>query len=139
MVLLRIKNTMITVIILSGLLGIIYISKPDRGGLGRCQEIFGFDTLSQRGLEILPFSAWSPFENSKFRMKIQKSKFESLKIYLYGHGYETWEAGGLQFGSLNIGWDGLVHLQYSIRKFDGHVHIVAYDQTNRTFYTIVSQ
>jgi hypothetical protein len=139
MELLRMKITIITVIILSGLLGITYFSKPDRGGLGRCQEIFGFDNLSQRDLKILPFSTWSPFENSKFQMKLQKSKFESLKIYLYSHGYEKWESGGLQFGSLNIGWDGLIHLQYSLRKFDGHVHIVAYDQTNGIFYAIVSQ
>jgi hypothetical protein len=119
--------------------GLIFVSKPDRGGLYRCQEIFGFDLINQKDLKNFSFSTWSPFENPKFRMKIGQSKFQELKLYLYYHGYKEWKEGGLQYGSLNMGWDGSAPLIYSFKKFHGHVHIVAYDEKNQLFYAIVSQ
>jgi hypothetical protein len=116
--------------------GLIYVSKPDRGGIYRCEEIFGFDSLNQRDLKNLPFLTWSPFESPKFRMKIGQSKFLELKPYLHYHGYKEWEEGGVQYGSLNMGWDRTAPLQYSMKKFQGHVHIVAYDKRNQLFYAI---
>lgn len=116
-----------------------YLSKPDRGGFKRCEEIFGLDSLGSKGLKISPLTKWSPFENPKFRMEIEESHFNDLRTYLYGQGYRKWEAGGLQYGSLDIGWDGSSLVQYSLRKFSGHVHIIAYDSTKHLIYAIVSQ
>jgi hypothetical protein len=59
------KNIMVSIVILFLIAGLTYFSKPDRVGLDRCQKIFGFDSLTRRGLEESPLPDWSPFENSK--------------------------------------------------------------------------
>jgi hypothetical protein len=136
MLLVSFRNTLIGVTSLLGLLGITYLSKPDRGGLNRCKEIFGFDSLDQRDLEIYPMLTWKPFEGAKFKMKIKKNRFEAFKKYLHGHGYREWKEGGLEYGSFIIGCDGSAPVQYSFNKFGGHEQIIAYDRTNNFIYAI---
>lgn len=135
----KLKVILVTIMVLSAAISIAYLSKPDRGGLTRCQEVFGLDSLDRRGLEMLPFYTWSPFENRKFKMRIKIDKIDDLKYYLFTRGYEEWKEGGIQFGSLETGWDGTAAVQYSIRKFGGNSHLVAYDSTNHLIYAIVCE
>lgn len=132
----KLKYTLIFTALLIGLFGIGYMSKPDIGGLKRCEEIFRFNSLDHYGLKILPLLTWKPFEGSKFRMRIEEEKFEYFKIYLYGQGFKDWEEGGLEFGSFIIGCDNSESLQYSIKKFWGHEQIIAYDEAKNLIYAI---
>lgn len=133
------KIMVVSITTLSGILGIIYLSKPDKGGLERCQMIFGLDSLDQRGLEFSPLFYWNPFENPKFRMKIENGKFDDLKLYLFDRGYTQWkDGGGLEYGSLYIDYSTAA-VEYSFRKFQGRVHLIAYDKSKNFVYAIVSQ
>jgi hypothetical protein len=133
------KKIAIAGTILLGVISVVYLSKPDRGGTERCQRIFGFHSLAELGLAACPLSTWSPFENPKFRFRIAEKKFDDLKDYLALNGFQRWEFGGVQYGSVNIGWDETTNVAYSKKKFSGHVHIIVYDQTNSSLYMIVSQ
>jgi len=136
---LQLKNTLAAILLFFGVIGIAYISKPDRGGLRRCQEIFGLDSLEGRGAELRPFLKWKPFETTKFRMKVGREKVTDLKNYLVRCGYTKWVEGGIQYGSLNMGWDSTTKIYYSKKQIGRHVHIMAYDMTNDLLYAIVSQ
>lgn len=124
--------------LLLGLIAVVYLSKPDRGGIKRCQEIFGFDSFEKLDMEECRFSTWRPFENPKFKFRI-KENINDVKSYLESYGFQEWNVGGVQYGSINIGWDETTNVAYSLKKFSGHVHIVVYDQTNSNIYLIVSQ
>lgn len=86
------------------LLALGYISKPNRGGVGRCATIFAMPELTQLQLSHRPFFEWEPFESPKFRFKISPSDFSRLDVALKVAGYSGWEKGGVTFGSVSHGW-----------------------------------
>lgn len=118
---------------------IVYLSKPDRGGMARCEEVFGLHSLSGMGVKIVPMDGWKPFEKPKFKAKLTREPFELIKGYLVYNGFDEWRTGGIQYGSLNIGWEGKDDLIYSLKKFSGRVHVAAYDYNDCVLYLIVSQ
>lgn len=134
-----VRRWAIIIAIIFMVISVFYTSKPDRGGLIRCQKIFGFSSLNNRGLTLQPFLKWKPFETPKFRMSIESGKLNSVKDYLAKFGYTEWTLGGLQYGSLNMGWDSSTDLYYSKKRIGKNVQIVAYDETNNLLYAIVSQ
>lgn len=132
------KKVAIAVTLLLGLVAVVYLSKPDRGGIKRCQKIFGFHSLGKIEMELYPLSTWRPFENPKFKFRI-KGNINDVKNYFESYGFQEWKIGGVQYGSINIGWDKTTNVAYSMKKFSGHVHIVVYDQTNSNIFIVKSQ
>lgn len=132
------KTITISGTLLLGLIAVVYFSKPDRGGIKRCQEIFGFNPFEKLEIKECHLSTWNPFENPKFKLKI-KGDIDDVKNYFALYGFKEWSVGGVQYGSINIGWDETTNVVYSLKKFSGHVHIVVYDQTNSYLYIIRSQ
>lgn len=72
-------------------------------------------------------------------MKIDGTRATELQEYLVGCGYTHWDKGGIQYGSLNMGWDGTTDVSYSKKQIGKHVHLMAHDKTNGFLYAIVSQ
>ena len=97
----RIKRLAITSVIL---IAVGYISKPDRGGVGRCARVFAMPELHQLQLSHRPFFGWQPFESPKFRFTISTSDFSILDAALKSAGYSVWKEGGVTFGSVSHGW-----------------------------------
>lgn len=97
----RIKKLAIALVIL---LAVGYISKPDRGGVGRCARVFAMPELHQFQLSHRPFLGWELFESPKFRFTISPSDFSRLDAALKAAGYSGWERGGVTFGSVSHGW-----------------------------------
>jgi hypothetical protein len=92
------------IVIASGTLLVVgYLSKPDRGGVGRCAKIFALPELHQLQLSPRPFFAWDLFESPKFRFTISPSDFTKLDANLKAAGYSGWEKGSVTFGSLSVG------------------------------------
>jgi len=131
--------TVSTIVIIFAFIGLVYLSKPDRGGLIRCEEIFHLDLLSDRGLEIRPLTRWEPFENPKFRMHVENGKLDTIIEYLEDNGYSKWEKGSVQYGSLNVGGNTSDEVYYSKKRTGKNVDIMAYDKKSGFLYAIVSQ
>lgn len=120
-------------------IGLIYLSKPDRGGVARCEEIFHLNSLSDRGLKIHPLTKWMPFENPKFRMYVENEKSEELIKYLGANGYSNWKKGSVQYGSFYIGENTSDEVYYSKKRTGKNVDIMAYDKRDGLLYAITSQ
>jgi hypothetical protein len=116
-----------------------YVSKPDRGGLGRCEKVFGFDSLSCRGLTHVPLVIWVPFEDPKFKMRINVDKADDLMSYFAGLGYSNWTRGGVQFGSIDMGWEASSEVYYSEKEVGISNHYLVHDRENNVLFAIASQ
>lgn len=81
-----------------------YLSRPDRGGLSKCADVFGLPVLNRLGLVSRPFLAWTPFESPKFRFAISPTQFAEIDSALKAAGYSAWERGGVTYGSVSHGW-----------------------------------
>jgi hypothetical protein len=133
------RNFMAALLVAIACVSIIYLSKPDRGGIVRCEKIFDLDALSDRGLKMQRLWKWKPFERAKFRMKVDPSRTNDLRKYLVEQGFQEWRRGGIQYGSLNTGWDGSNVVFYSKKQIGKHVQIMAHDTTDNLLYAIDSQ
>ena len=96
------RNKKLTIVALI-VLAIGYISKPDWGGVGRCERIFAMPELQQLQLSHKPFFVWELFESPKFRFRTTAADYEKLSLQLSAAGYSPWERGSLQYGSVVIG------------------------------------
>jgi hypothetical protein len=92
-----------TAVVISTILAITWYSRPDRGGVNRCAQIFGLSEISDIGLVHRPFYSWHFIESPKFRFTITPTQYEKLKSILMNHGYSDWSKGSLDYGSVNIG------------------------------------
>ena len=130
------KKLMIASVIL---LAIGYVSKPDRGGVGRCSEVFAMPGLKQFQLSHRPFLWWELFESPKFRFTISPSDFSRLEAALKSAGYSGWERGGVTFGSVSHGWE--TDEDYVTCEFrqSGHHYYWSYSPKGHLIYAITSQ
>jgi hypothetical protein len=139
--LLGILNTKkrVVFIIAAILMPFVFFSRPDYGGVWRCEKIFGFDLSSSKGLKLKPFLYWNFFESPKFRFEILTEDYNGLRKSLSNYGYNEWEEGGLQYGSVNIGWLSDDRVFYSTKQVGKHELIIAIDEHNHIMYAIVAQ
>jgi hypothetical protein len=117
----------------------LYVSKPDYGGIFRCEKIFILESLSNHVKESKPFFKWELFEDPKFRFALPNNDYSTLKDYLAQNGYVEWVEGGVQYGSLNIGGEKKDLIFYSIKNVGKHAYIMVIDQKNQYLYAIVGQ
>ena len=118
------------------LLAFGYISKPDRGGVGRCAAIFAMPELTQLQLSQRPFFAWELFESPKFRFKISSSEFSRLDATLKAAGYSGWERGGVTFGSVSHGdTPDEDHVTCSLQR-GGYNYLWSYSAKEKLIYAI---
>ena len=105
------------------LIAVGYISKPDRGGVGRCASIFAMPELNQLQLSHRPFFRWELFESPKFRFTISPSNFSRLDAALKQAGYSEWERGGVTYGSVSHGnTPAEDHVTNSLTRGGYHYH-----------------
>ena len=135
----RQKNIIVVIVVALACVSIVYLSKPDRGGITRCERIFDLDSLNARGLEMSRLWKWKPFERAKFRMKADPSRANDVRKYLAEQGFQEWRRGGIQYGSLDVGWDGSDIVFYSKKQLGKHVHVIAHNTTGDVLYFIDSQ
>ena len=129
----RNKKLAITAVVL---LAIGYLSKPDRGGIGRCARIFAIPELHQLQLSHRPFFEWELFESSKFRFKITETDFEKLSLQLSKHGYSLWERGSLQYGSILIGGSSEEDFIYCSKHTPSYHYYWSYSAAEHVVYAI---
>lgn len=115
---------------------ILYFSKPDRGGLQRCERIFGLDALRDLELEQRSLWKWRPFEQAKFSFEVPSAMQQKLLEYLEAKGFRTWHSGGIQYGSFNVGWEPSENVKYSKIERHGEVFVIALDEDKNILYLI---
>lgn len=113
-----------------------YISKPDRGGVGRCARIFAMPELHQLQLSHRPFFGWDLFEYPKFRFKITTVDFEKLSLQLSEDGYSPWERGSLQYGSVLIGGSSEDDFIYCSKHTPSYHYYWSYSAAEHVVYAI---
>lgn len=118
------------------LLTIGYISKPDRGGVGRCARTFAMPELHQIQLSHRPFFGWELFESPKFRFKITAADFEKLSLQLSEDGYSRWERGSLQYGSVLIGGSSEEDFIYCSKHTPSYHYYWSYSAAGHVVYAI---
>ena len=77
---------------------IIWLGRPDKGGVKRCQNLSRLYSLSEfvNG-EKLVF-AWKPFE-IRYRFTMRRTEFGRFKEYTLRQGFSPWVDGGGCYGS----------------------------------------
>lgn len=118
------------------LIAIGYISKPDRGGVGRCAKIFAMPELRQFHLSHRPFLGWELFESPKFRFAISPADFSRLDAALEAAGYPAWERGGVTYGSVSHGWESDEDYVYRQSKRSGYSYTWSYSSKENLIYAI---
>jgi len=118
------------------LLAIGYISKPDRGGVGRCARIFAMPDLHQFHLSHRPFLMWELFESPKFRFMISPSDFSRLDAALKLNGYPAWTKGGVSYGSVSHGEEPDEDYVYCQSKRGGYSYTWSYSAKESRIYAI---
>lgn len=117
---------------------VAYISKPDRGGVGRCAKVFAIPELHQLQLSHRPFLWWEPFESPKFRFTISPSDFSILDAAFKSAGYSVWKEGGVTFGSVSHGWTPDEDYVYCKSRRGGHNFYWSYSVEESLLYAIAS-
>ena len=115
-----------------------YISKPDRGGVGRCAKIFSMPELHQFQLSHRPFVGWELFESPKFRFTLSPSNFSRLDAALKAAGYTVWQEGGVTFGSVSHGWTPNEDYVYCKSTSGGNRYYWSYSAKENLIYAITS-
>ena len=77
---------------------IIWIGRPDKGGLKRCQNLSKLHNLKNfiDGEKVV--FAWKPFE-IRYTFTMGRSKFARFQEYTQQQGYSPWVDGGGSYGS----------------------------------------
>ncbi|MGJ8644449.1 MAG: hypothetical protein ACSHX9_13655 [Luteolibacter sp.] len=120
------------------ILSVGYLSRPDRGGVGRCSSVFGLSELNSLNLEHKPFFRWELFESPKFRFRISQSDFTELSRVLSSSGYSEWERGGVSFGSVSHGWESTEDFIYCKSRHNGANCYWSYSKSKKLVFAITS-
>ena len=118
------------------LVAIGYISKPDRGGVWRCAQIFDMPELQEFHFSHEPFLMWEPFESPKFRFRISPTDFSRLDSALKRQGYPTWIEGGVTYGSVSHGDEPDEDYVYCQSEHGGHSYTWSYSAKESLIYAI---
>lgn len=113
-----------------------YLSKPDRGGVGRCSRVFAISELGNYTLAHKPFLTWNLFESPKFRFEISPDGYEDLAKELKRQGYSEWNRGGVTFGSVDVGWTEAEDNIYCELTKNGCLYCWSYSAKNNLIYAI---
>jgi len=80
---------------------LVYFSKPDRGGIRKCEILSGVYELRAFVTHREHLWKWKPFEPPRFRFHLPLSNFDAFKMQTRELGFEEWVEGSGQFGSFN--------------------------------------
>jgi len=93
-------------IVLALVVLLVYFSKPDRGGIQRCETLSGVPQLGAFVTHREHLWKWKPFEDPRFRFQMPLANFDALKMKTKELGFEEWVEGDGGFGSFNeFSWD----------------------------------
>lgn len=93
------------------------ISRPDRGGVSRCEKLTLLNKLNIFLGPEKPILPWKPFEEPKFKFHMIYGK--DIMPYLLSEGYSNWKVGGISFGSIDIGWESHEDNIYASKNISG--------------------
>lgn len=130
------RYTKVAVILLITVI-VTYFSRPDRGGLSRCGQLFEMPELNRLDLTSRPFLAWTPFESPKFRFEVSPTQFAEIDSALKAAGYSAWETGGVTYGSVSHGWTPDEDYVYCRMKRGGHSYTWSYSARENLIFAIL--
>jgi hypothetical protein len=130
------RYTKVAVILLIAVI-VTYLSRPDRGGLSRCGQLFEMPELKRLDLTSRPFLAWTPFESPKFRFEVSPTQFAEIDSALKAAGYSIWEKGGVTYGSVSHGWTTDEDYVYCSKKHGGHSYTWSYSARENLIFAIL--
>ena len=118
------------------IIGLLYLSKPDRGGVAACSKVFGLPELQMIELSSKSFWTWELFESPKYRFSISPEEYTKLKSVLADHDYSDWVRKGLTYDSINIGTENYEDSLVSTKQGRGSVFHWSYSQKLGEVYAI---
>ncbi|MCP5537237.1 MAG: hypothetical protein H7A51_13750 [Akkermansiaceae bacterium] len=130
------KSVFIWIAVFLFVVGVGYLSKPDRGGLVGCGQVFGLPEIEQLELDTKPLMSWQPFESPKYRFHASDAQFEALDRILRSEGYSDWQEGGVSFGSISHGWTSDEDWIYCKSSHEGYNLYWSYSRTQKLVYAI---
>ena len=135
-------NSMKKIIIVAVFLvsvSVIYISRPDYGGISRCERIFEVEGLNGFNLVQKRIFPWKFFELPKFQFVIDKENSRKFMAYLKSEGFVSWVEGGLQHGSIVRGWSQSDDLIYCKKQVGGGSIIWSYEESSGRVVALLTQ
>ena len=97
---------------------VIWLGRPDKLGLSRCERLTGLDQLDQYVKDEKFVWAWNPFE-IRFRYTLKDGVFDDFKKYTLSHNFDLWDKGGGSYNSFYEESSSSDPLYYSSNKGGG--------------------
>lgn len=102
-----------------------------------CEEDFQLGGLSQTPISLLEYRVTEGVQIWKCR--IDDSGYDDFVSFLNSQGFSNWEAGGVSYGDVDLGWYPGGDTRYCLVQRGGRSYIVAVSQRGGFCYFFKTQ